>query len=180
MSLSRTAFRAATQLTRQPTAASQLLPRAFTQTRTAATTSSTTATEAHSLLVQQRLLRPIAPHLSIYQPQLTWYMSSANRISGVMLAGTVYLFGIGYAVSPWVGGHMESASMVATMAALPLAVKLAIKGTLAAPFAFHAFNGVRHLTWDTARELSLKGVYRTGYAVLAVSAVSTVYLTFFA
>jgi len=180
MSLSWTTFRAASQLTRQPTAARQLLSRAYNQTRTAATTSSTSASEAHSLLVQQRLARPIAPHLSIYQPQLTWYMSSANRLTGVLLAGTVYLFGIGYAISPWVGLHLESASIAAGVAALPVAVKLALKGTLAMPFAYHGFNGLRHLTWDTARELSLKGVYRTGYAVLAVSAVSGIYLTFFA
>jgi succinate dehydrogenase (ubiquinone) cytochrome b560 subunit len=57
---------------------------------------------------------------------------------------------------------------------------LALKGTLAFPFAFHSFNGCRHLLWDTARELSVKGVYRTGYAVLASSAVAAVYMTFFA
>jgi len=107
-------------------------------------------------------------------------MSSANRLTGVLLAGTVYLFGIGYAISPWVGLHLESASIAAGVAALPVAVKLALKGTLAMPFVYHSFNGLRHLTWDTARELSLKGVYRTGYAVMAVSAVSGIYLTFFA
>ena len=107
-------------------------------------------------------------------------MSAANRLTGVVLAGSVYLFGIGYAVAPWVGLHLETASLAAGMAALPVAAKLAIKGTLALPFAFHGVNGLRHLTWDTAMELSLKGVYRTGYVVLAVSAVSGVYLTFFA
>ncbi|KAJ1960571.1 hypothetical protein H4R35_007533, partial [Dimargaris xerosporica] len=30
--------------------------------------------------------RPISPHLSIYQPQLTWYLSSATRITGAALA----------------------------------------------------------------------------------------------
>lgn len=31
--------------------------------------------------------RPTSPHLSIYQPQLTWYLSSAFRITGVMYVG---------------------------------------------------------------------------------------------
>jgi hypothetical protein len=38
----------------------------------------------------QRKLRPTSPHLSIYQPQLTWYMSSAHRITGVALGGGMY------------------------------------------------------------------------------------------
>ncbi|KAF8536414.1 mitochondrial succinate dehydrogenase subunit C [Trichophaea hybrida] len=183
MSLSRSAFRTATKLSTRTPATSLLIPRAVAssiQTRSTATsTSNTTSAEAYSLLVAQRKARPIAPHLSIYQPQLTWYMSSANRVTGVMLAGSVYLFGISYAVAPLVGLHVESASIAAAFAALPVAAKFVVKGTLALPFVFHSLNGLRHLTWDTARELTLKGVYRTGYAVLAVTAVSSVYLTFF-
>ena len=34
----------------------------------------------------QRLGRPISPHFTIYQPQLTWYMSIAHRITGAALA----------------------------------------------------------------------------------------------
>jgi succinate dehydrogenase (ubiquinone) cytochrome b560 subunit len=130
--------------------------------------------------VAQRLRRPIAPHLSIYQPQLTWYMSAANRIAGVALGGSVYVFGITYAVAPLAGFHAESAAIAATAAALPLAVKIALKASLATPFVFHSVNGLRHLTWDTARELSISGVYRTGYAVLGASALGAGYLTFFA
>lgn len=37
-------------------------------------------------LNEQRSVRPISPHLSIYQPQLTWYGSIANRITGVGLS----------------------------------------------------------------------------------------------
>lgn len=39
------------------------------------------------LLRAQRKRRPVSPHLSIYQPQLTWYMSSAHRLTGVALGG---------------------------------------------------------------------------------------------
>jgi succinate dehydrogenase (ubiquinone) cytochrome b560 subunit len=37
-------------------------------------------------LVEQRKNRPIAPHLSIYQPQLTWYMSAFHRFTGGAVA----------------------------------------------------------------------------------------------
>ena len=34
--------------------------------------------------------RPIAPHLSIYQPQLTWYLSALHRITGAGVAAGLY------------------------------------------------------------------------------------------
>lgn len=38
------------------------------------------------ILNQQRLKRPSSPHFTIYQPQLTWIMSIANRVTGVALS----------------------------------------------------------------------------------------------
>jgi succinate dehydrogenase (ubiquinone) cytochrome b560 subunit len=34
------------------------------------------------LLRQQRLVRPKSPHLTIYEPQLTWLMSGFHRFTG--------------------------------------------------------------------------------------------------
>lgn len=48
---------------------------------------------------------------------------------------------------------------------------MAIKFVLAYPFAYHMVNGVRHLAWDAAKFLTLKEVYSTGYAMLAVATV---------
>lgn len=42
--------------------------------------------EALELLNEQRSLRPNSPHLTIYEPQLTWYGSIANRITGTGLS----------------------------------------------------------------------------------------------
>lgn len=39
------------------------------------------------LLRQQRKLRPVSPHLQIYQPQITWYLSGLHRVTGVALGG---------------------------------------------------------------------------------------------
>jgi len=36
--------------------------------------------------------RPTSPHLTIYQPQLTWYLSSAFRITGVMYVGSKLVY----------------------------------------------------------------------------------------
>ena len=154
-----------------PTSASPQQP---TDTpRRPAATNTHTPEEGNALLVAQRRLRPVAPHIGIYQPQLTWYLSGASRVGGAILSGGVYLYAVAYALAPYVGWHMESAAVAAAFGSLPLLVKLGLKGVVATPFVFHSFNGTRHLLWDTGKELSMKGVYRTGYTVLALSAVCT-------
>ena len=62
--------------------------------------------------------------------------------------------------------------MAATFGSLPVAAKVAMKFGLAWPFTYHSFNGIRHLVWDTGRELDNKGVQRTGWAVVGLSVVS--------
>lgn len=45
-----------------------------------------TADENLEMLNKQRSVRPNSPHFTIYQPQLTWLGSIANRITGVGLS----------------------------------------------------------------------------------------------
>ncbi|KAI5779291.1 hypothetical protein EDC01DRAFT_711639 [Geopyxis carbonaria] len=140
---------------------------------TSATTTPQSSEKAYQILQAQRKHRPIAPHLSIYKPQLTWYGSAANRVTGVALSGAIYVYFAAYAM----GIHgLDAASMAAMFGSLPVAVKVGIKALFALPFSYHSWNGLRHLTWDTGRMLNIKDVYRTGYAVLAATAVSTVWL----
>ncbi|KAI0259102.1 SDHC, cytochrome b subunit of succinate dehydrogenase [Gloeopeniophorella convolvens] len=129
--------------------------------------------DATVILNTQRLKRPSSPHFTIYQPQLTWLGSIANRVTGTGLSVLLYGFSLAYLVAP---STFSSANIVEVVAGLPDVVKIAGKTILAAPFAFHSLNGLRHLAWDTGKFLSLKGAYRTGYAVLGATAVSTVVL----
>ncbi|CAG8451384.1 10406_t:CDS:10 [Acaulospora morrowiae] len=128
-----------------------------------------TASEHQKILNAQRAVRPMSPHLSIYQPQLTWYMSITHRITGAGLATVFYGAAIAYALNSPLGLDFNSQSLTAIVATLPPSVKLTGKFLLAWPFTFHAFNGIRHLVWDLGGALSLKGVYATGYAVLGLS-----------
>ncbi|KAF9938860.1 cytochrome b subunit of succinate dehydrogenase, Sdh3p [Modicella reniformis] len=128
-------------------------------------------------LIEQRKNRPLAPHLTIYQPQLTWYMSAFHRFTGGAVAVGFYAGAIAYAVGPLVGLGFDTATITSTLATVPVAAKVAGKFIVAFPFTFHSFNGVRHLLWDTARGLTLKGVYATGYTVLGLSTVSAVALS---
>ena len=54
-----------------------------------------------------------------------------------------------------------------------MAVKVGVKFAVALPFTFHAFNGVRHLVWDTGRELGNRQVQVTGWAVVGASVVGS-------
>ncbi|KAI9760506.1 MAG: hypothetical protein M4579_001591 [Chaenotheca gracillima] len=144
----------------------------FSQIRPAATQQHT-PDSAYNILVQQRLNRPVSPHLTIYRPQLTWILSGLNRITGSVLSGGLYVFATAYLAAPLFGWHLESASMAAAFGAWPVLGKVALKTTLALPFTFHCINGVRHLVWDTGKEFGNQQVVRTGWAVVGLTAVST-------
>ncbi|KAI8890060.1 succinate dehydrogenase cytochrome b560 subunit [Backusella circina FSU 941] len=128
------------------------------------------------LLRQQRKLRPVSPHLDIYQPQITWILSGLHRITGAAIGGGFYLGALAYVAAPLAGLEIEGASIVAAAASAPVAAKIALKTTIAAPFVFHCLNGVRHLIWDAKKFIDIKSVYTTGYAVLGGTAVGTLYL----
>ena len=60
----------------------------------------------------------------------------------------LYGFSIAYLFAPATFG---SAHVVEVIAGLPEGLKYAGKAVLAAPFAFHSLNGLRHLSWDMAK-----------------------------
>ncbi|KAL2866244.1 succinate dehydrogenase cytochrome b560 subunit [Aspergillus lucknowensis] len=144
------------------------------QTRYAAT--STNTTEPTKLLAEQRLRRPVSPHLTIYRPQITWYGSAVHRITGLMLSGPLYLWATAYLASPLLGWHLESASMAAAFGALPLLAKVGLKGFFAWPFTYHCLNGLRHLMWDLGRGITNKQVIQTGWTVVGASAAAALFL----
>ncbi|KAK6201107.1 uncharacterized protein RJT21DRAFT_120083 [Scheffersomyces amazonensis] len=155
----------------------------FPTTRLLAARSLTTIKASHDqeqeLLVAQRKNRPTSPHLSIYQPQLTWILSSFHRITGVGLAAGFYALTCSYAATSLLGIQFDGATIAGVFASLPFVVKLGAKFVAAYPFAFHLFNGIRHLVWDLGQQLTIKGVYTTGYIVLGATGLLGTYLAFF-
>jgi len=131
------------------------------------------------ILVRQRLNRPVAPHLTIYKPQVTWVMSGLNRVTGISLSGPLYLFGIAYLAAPVFGWSITSAGMAAAFAKWPLIAQIGAKMLAAFPFTYHSFNGLRHLMWDTGSQLTNQQVINTGWTVVGLTAVSTVALALF-
>ncbi|KAI9047278.1 hypothetical protein LZ554_008729 [Drepanopeziza brunnea f. sp. 'monogermtubi'] len=147
------------------------------QTRPVATHKVSVA-DSSEILVAQRKLRPTSPNLGIYKPQITWILSSLNRVTGLTVAVPFYLFGLAYLASPALGWHLDSATLAATFGALPVAAKFGIKFLAALPFTFHSWNGIRHLVWDTGRAFKNQTVIKSGWAVVGLTAVSTLYLAF--
>ncbi|KAI9707615.1 MAG: hypothetical protein M1836_000576 [Candelina mexicana] len=149
----------------------------YIQRRPAATQNLNTD-DGSQILVKQRLNRPISPHLSIYQPQVTWYLSGLNRITGSVLSGGLYTFGAAYLVAPLFGWHLESASMAAAFASWPVIAKVATKFFISLPFTFHSFNGVRHLIWDTGSKFGNKQIQRSGWFVVGLTFVTSALLAY--
>ncbi|KAI1000551.1 hypothetical protein K3495_g7642 [Podosphaera aphanis] len=125
--------------------------------------------DSYDTLIAQRKNRPTSPHLQIYRPQITWYLSALNRITGCTISGGFYVFGAAYLVSPLFGWHLDSATLATVFGALPLAIKLGLKTLVALPFTFHSINGIRHLSWDMGKAFSNQAVIRTGWTVVGLS-----------
>ncbi|CAI2348255.1 unnamed protein product [Caenorhabditis sp. 36 PRJEB53466] len=121
------------------------------------------------LLKQRAKNRPIAPHLTIYQPQLTWMLSGFHRISGCVMAGTLLVGGLGFAVLP-----LDFTTFIEYVRGwnIPGAVTAVFKYIIAFPIIFHTLNGIRFLGFDLAKGVDNIGqVYKTGWLVFGVSAV---------
>lgn len=114
----------------------------------------------------ERLGRPLSPHLSIYKFQLTSVLSITNRATGVALHCGLLGFAGAMVLLP--NSYPYYLTLLAGSAAGKAAIALA-KFALGWPFFFHTLNGVRHLVWDMGRGFSLKTLYKSGYAVVVLS-----------
>ncbi|XP_028034043.1 succinate dehydrogenase cytochrome b560 subunit, mitochondrial-like [Bombyx mandarina] len=129
--------------------------------------------EEHHDVRNAKLNRPLSPHLTIYSFQLTAVLSITHRATGMMLTTYASALGIGALVSQNDISHYIT--MIEGLNLSPATLFLA-KVIIAAPLGYHFANGIRHLYWDTAKGLSIKEVYSTGYAMLGAAAAITLFL----
>lgn len=129
--------------------------------------------------MNQRLNRPVSPHLSIYKMGQTWFSASAwTRITGITLSGASYAYFISYLVAPLAGLHIESASIATAFAAMPFIVKGGIKFALGFPFAYHFINGLKHFIYDAGKGFAKQTIKTGEYVVWASSILGGLYLAF--
>lgn len=150
-----------------------------TPSRPAATMTKLSAEEGQKILVNQRLQRPISPHLGIYKLEQTWLGHSAwTRITGCTLSAGFYAYMGAYLIAPLLGWHFESASVAAAFSGLPLAVKGGFKLALGFPFAFHFWNGLRHLYFDLGKGFAKQSFIKAEKYLWAASFLSAFALAF--
>ncbi|KAK5993911.1 Succinate dehydrogenase cytochrome B subunit [Cladobotryum mycophilum] len=117
--------------------------------------------EGQQILVNQRLQRPISPHLGIYKIEQTWFGASAwTRITGITLSGTAYLYFASYLISP---------SWASTSS---------VKFALAFPFTFHFINGIKHLVYDFGVGFAKTTIMKGEIALWVSSVLGGLYLAF--
>lgn len=135
--------------------------------------------EQIAIIGQQRLRRPIAPHLSVYNKKQTWFGTSAwMRVTGLAVGGVAYTYFAAYAAGSLFGWHFESQSVVGAFAALAPGTKSVIKFGLAFPFTFHFFNGIKQLMYDMVIGFGRRNIDRGQAIVWASGFVGALLLTF--
>ncbi|XP_031789334.1 succinate dehydrogenase cytochrome b560 subunit, mitochondrial isoform X1 [Nasonia vitripennis] len=128
----------------------------------------TTACETHDEK-NMRLKRPLSPHLTIYQLQLTSMLSVTHRGTGIVLSSYAMILGLGTLFVP--GGVPCMVQAIAAWG-LPSAVLYLGKAMFVYPLTYHYLNGIRHLAWDLGKFLTIKDVYKTGWTVVGLSAIA--------
>lgn len=112
--------------------------------------------------------RPLSPHLSIHPQRMTGGMSILHRITGVILAvGSLGLLWV------LVSAGMGEQAFAATQACLVSPLGRLALAAYSAALMYHLFNGIRHLVWDAGKGFDLPSVYRSGFAVIALTVLAT-------
>ena len=113
--------------------------------------------------------RPLSPHLQIYRWQLTSVLSILHRATGIWLAlgsGLLVWWLVAAAAGP------EAYGAAAGFFRSWIGLLLLFGWTLS--LFYHLCNGIRHLAWDSGWGYDLATTYRTGWTVIAATALLTV------
>jgi len=114
--------------------------------------------------------RPLSPHLQIYKPQLTSVMSISHRFTGVILSILLLLIPFFFFVLALGGEYFNILVSVLDH----FLVKLILYGVIFV-ITYHLLNGIRHLFWDIGKGLSIRDSYLSGYLVITLSLLTTLF-----
>lgn len=111
---------------------------------------------------------PLSPHLSVYKWQITMILSILHRGTGVFLSlGLLLLSCWLLAIATGPQAYANIAPHVSSWYGQTILFLFSFS------LYFHLCNGVRHLFWDAGMGFQIKTFYRSGYAVVAASAILT-------
>ncbi|XP_013996552.1 succinate dehydrogenase cytochrome b560 subunit, mitochondrial [Salmo salar] len=118
-----------------------------------------------------KLNRPMSPHITIYQWSVPMMMSITHRGTGVGLSGGISAFALLALVLP--GNYPYYLDLIHSLSIGPALLGLAKFG-IAFPLSYHTLNGIRHLFWDSGKGFTLPEVYRSGYVVIVLSILTSI------
>ena len=100
---------------------------------------------------QNKVRRPLSPHLQIYKPMLTMTMSIVHRITGVILFFATLL------LAWWLIAAAAGPAYFAFVEGILTSIigRIILLGATWA-LIHHALGGLKHLLWDTGRGFDLK------------------------
>ena len=117
--------------------------------------------------------RPLSPHLSIHKRILTAIFSIFHRFTGICLSlGCIIIcFWVAtIALGPKYFFLFEYISSLTLFKIILFAWTIGIF--------YHLFNGVRYLFWSYGIGMDIKTVYNSGYLVLFLTLISTLFVWF--
>ena len=117
--------------------------------------------------------RPLSPHLQVYRWQITMTMSILHRATGCALAAGAFLFAwwlVAVAMGP------DAYATFTECLRSPLGLVALFGFSLA--LVYHTYNGIRHLLWDIGYGYEIPKFYATGWAVTALTLVTTLAVWF--
>uniref|UniRef100_A0A8C8GTL1 Succinate dehydrogenase cytochrome b560 subunit, mitochondrial n=1 Tax=Oncorhynchus tshawytscha TaxID=74940 RepID=A0A8C8GTL1_ONCTS len=118
-----------------------------------------------------KLNRPMSPHLTIYKWSMPMMMSITHRGTGVGLSGGISAFALLALVLP--GNYPYYLDLIHSLSVGPALLSLAKFG-IAFPVSYHTLNGIRHLFWDSGKGFKIPEVYRSGYVVIVLSILTSI------
>ena len=125
----------------------------------------------HCLISILFYMRPLSPHLQVYKPELTSILSILHRITGVgFMIGT-------YIVLWWLHIHaVKNSNFECFVWFFSTFIGKLFSLGIIFSCVYHFCNGIRYLFWAIGFGFELRHVYASGYAVVLLSLLLTVYI----
>ena len=113
--------------------------------------------------------RPLSPHLSIHKKVLTALFSIFHRITGIGLSMGSILISIWFLLISLGPNYFVYFEIISKNILFKFILFIWTIGIF-----YHLYNGFRKLYWSFGIGMELTTVYRSGYIVLFLTAVSTI------
>jgi succinate dehydrogenase (ubiquinone) cytochrome b560 subunit len=124
----------------------------------------------------KKMGRPLSPFLSSYKMHFPMATSLMHRVSGAVYSSLYYLAMIGaVAATPYYGSFPAMVDAIKALQIDPMLI-MGAKFVLTWPVVYHMYNGMRHLAWDAGKGFDLPMVYKSGFTVLTIATLTTLWI----